>query len=30
MTIAAFNALCSRIPWCEPAILEICEHHQFC
>ena len=22
MTIAALKALCSRIPWCEPAVLE--------
>ena len=22
MTIAAVKALCSRIPWCEPAVLE--------
>jgi hypothetical protein len=22
MTIAAVNALCSRIPWCKPAVLE--------
>jgi DNA integrity scanning protein DisA with diadenylate cyclase activity len=22
MTIAALRALCSRIPWCEPAVLE--------
>jgi DNA integrity scanning protein DisA with diadenylate cyclase activity len=22
MTLAALKALCSRIPWCEPAVLE--------
>ena len=22
MTIAALRTLCSRIPWCEPAVLE--------
>ena len=22
MTIAALKALCSRLPWCEPAVLE--------
>ena len=22
MTMAALKALCSRIPWCEPAVLE--------